>query len=185
MKQLREESGLNLTELATLIGKDKSSVSRYETGQIPADVIPVIAKVLQVSPAYLMGWSDSKVVDVLEVPLIKEYENSQPIIEKTIDVPISNITDYNLSFYMLEDSSMSPYFIDDALVLAKDYSSATDGSLVVILPDGGKTPLLRIVKYDRDTILFISNDYHNRIYTVDDATVLGDVISITHTFNMI
>jgi len=42
--------------------------------------------------------------------------------------------------------------------------------------------MVRIVKYDEDTILFVATDRKSKIYTVDTATVLGDVVTITHDY---
>lgn len=80
---------------------------------------------------------------------------------------------------------MRPHIIEDALVLAKDETNAEDGSLVVILPDGETTPLVRIIKYEGDNVLFIAGNRYSKIYTIADAAVLGDVVSITYTYNNI
>lgn len=181
----REEKGLSLSELGTLIGKNRSSVFRYEAGQIPIDMVQEIATVLEVSPAYLLGWSDSKILDVIAIPLIDKVVDGQFISKKSIEIPVKNIVTSNLSFYKVEDTAMKPYIIEDALVLAKDETNAEDGSLVVILPDGETTPLVRIIKYEGDNVLFIAGNRYSKIYTIDDAAVIGDVVSITYTYSNI
>ena len=48
-------------ELAKHLGKDRSTVYRYEKGDIenmPLDVLEPIAKALNTTPAYLMGWEE-------------------------------------------------------------------------------------------------------------------------------
>ena len=185
IKKAREEKGLSLSELATLIGKGRSSVFRYEAGQVPIDVVHDLATVLEVSPAYLLGWSDSKILDVIAVPLIDKVVNGQFISKESIEIPVKSIVTSNLSFYKVEDTAMRPHIIEDALVLAKDETNAEDGSLVVILPDGETTPLVRIIKYEGDNVLFIAGNRYSKIYTIADAAVLGDVVSITYTYNNI
>lgn len=59
IKQRRIEMGLSIEELGKRLGKNRSTVYRYETGYIenlPLDVIPPIAEALGTTPAYLMGW---------------------------------------------------------------------------------------------------------------------------------
>lgn len=59
IKQRRLELGLTLKEVATALGIAESTVSRYESSDIQnmgIDKIESLAKVLQCSPAYLMGW---------------------------------------------------------------------------------------------------------------------------------
>ena len=55
----RKEMGMSVDELATRLGKDRSTVYRYEKGDIenlPLDVLEPIANALDTTPAVLMGW---------------------------------------------------------------------------------------------------------------------------------
>ena len=59
IKQLRKELGLSADELGAMIGKDRSTIYRYERGEIDKatiDVIPPLARALQTTPQYLLGW---------------------------------------------------------------------------------------------------------------------------------
>lgn len=59
IKSRRQELGLTLKEVASALGIAESTVSRYESSDIQnmgIDKIEALAKVLQCSPAYLMGW---------------------------------------------------------------------------------------------------------------------------------
>lgn len=59
IKDRRKELGISADKLAAAIGKDRSTIFRYEKGDIdklPIDILAPIAKVLQTTPAYLMGW---------------------------------------------------------------------------------------------------------------------------------
>ena len=72
IKKRRVQLGLSQTELANKLGfKSKASISRIELGvqSLPQNKILEMAKALDVSPEYLMGWrnslessSDSKVM---------------------------------------------------------------------------------------------------------------------------
>ena len=60
--------GYSYGELAKLTGIPKSAIQRYatgETGKIPMDRIELLAKVLNVTPEYLMGWESKKEPTVL------------------------------------------------------------------------------------------------------------------------
>ena len=59
IKQLRKDLGLSADELGEMIGKDRSTIYRYERGEIEnatVDVIPRLAKALQTTPQYIVGW---------------------------------------------------------------------------------------------------------------------------------
>lgn len=69
IKAAREQSRLTQTELGQLCGTTKQTIFKYETGvitNIPLDRLEKIASVLSVSPAYLIGWSDTPAVPPLE-----------------------------------------------------------------------------------------------------------------------
>lgn len=62
IKKKRKEHDLTLEEVANKIGISRQTLSRYETGiigNIPSDKIEALAKALNTTPAYLMGWEDS------------------------------------------------------------------------------------------------------------------------------
>jgi len=61
IKRNRLQKSYTLDSLAQKIGTSKQTIHRYETGiisNIPSDKIEALAKALDVTPAYLMGWED-------------------------------------------------------------------------------------------------------------------------------
>ncbi len=62
LKEARIEKGLTLQQLGKLIGVSHATLSKYESGDIeniPPNRIEDLARVLEISPSYLMGWEDS------------------------------------------------------------------------------------------------------------------------------
>lgn len=61
IKELRQERGLTLEQVAKVVGVGKSTVRKWETGMIAnmkRDKIASLAKALGTTPAYLMGWKE-------------------------------------------------------------------------------------------------------------------------------
>lgn len=61
MKQLRKELKLSADEVAERVGVNRSTIFRYEKGDIenlPIDKLTPLSHALQTTPAYLMGWED-------------------------------------------------------------------------------------------------------------------------------
>lgn len=59
IKKLRKELGLSADELGAMIGKDRSTIYRYERGDIekaPIEIFPLLAKALQTTPQHILGW---------------------------------------------------------------------------------------------------------------------------------
>jgi transcriptional regulator with XRE-family HTH domain len=61
IKQRRLELGMSADEIAEKLGKNRSTVFRYEGNDIeklPTVVLEKLAGILRTTPAYLMGWED-------------------------------------------------------------------------------------------------------------------------------
>lgn len=62
IKNRRLELGMTVDELAEKLGKNRATVYRYEKdeiGDIPVAVVSDLAKVLGVTPQYIMGWTEN------------------------------------------------------------------------------------------------------------------------------
>ena len=63
IKQRREELGLTLEEVGNIVGVGKSTVRKWETGDIAnmrRDKIAKLAVALRTSPAYLLGYDETE-----------------------------------------------------------------------------------------------------------------------------
>lgn len=63
IRDRRIELGMTADDLAARLGKNRATIYRYESDEIenfPVSVIGPLSSVLQVSPAYLMGWEEKK-----------------------------------------------------------------------------------------------------------------------------
>lgn len=61
IKKRRKELKMSADELGKRLGKDRSTVFRYENGYIeklPVDALHAIAEALKTTPEYLMGWEE-------------------------------------------------------------------------------------------------------------------------------
>lgn len=76
IKDRRLELGLTLDELASKVGySDKSTLSRVENGKtdMPLKKLDKIAQVLDVTPAYLIGFTEADIPDGLNKELYLNY----------------------------------------------------------------------------------------------------------------
>ena len=67
--------GITYVELSRLTGIPKSALQRYATGEtdkLPTDRIALIARALDTTPAYLMGWEEA-----VEMPAAPQAETAQ------------------------------------------------------------------------------------------------------------
>ncbi len=76
IKQLRQERNMTLEQVANIVGVGKSTVRKWETGMIvnmKRDKIALLAKALDTTPAYLMGWKENEQT-ALDEPKLTEGE---------------------------------------------------------------------------------------------------------------
>ncbi len=103
LRRIMEERGLTQSELAQLSGVSKSSISRYLSGAWKAkqDTIYDMARVLQVSEAWLMGYDVSKERTNFPSPTLTE-----DFVRFRVNTDIA--AGYNQSAQPLEDWGVFP-----------------------------------------------------------------------------
>lgn len=155
-------------ELSEKTGIDKSKISSYMSGRYKAkqDGIYLLSKVLDVDPAWLMGYDvpmqrNSKVesnafptADVpLEIPVLGKISAGLPIlavenIEGYEFAPSSYIkSDYEYFYLRVQGDSMNLRFPEGNLVLVQKQDSLEDGEIGVFLIDGQDAT---VKKYRKD-----------------------------------
>ena len=69
IKQRRIELGLSVDEVAEKLGKNRATVYRYESNEIenlPVGTLEPLSKILETTPAHLMGWDEAGSVPKLK-----------------------------------------------------------------------------------------------------------------------
>lgn len=84
IKQIRKANKITQDDLAEKIGTTKQTIYKYENGiitNIPSTKIELIAKTLNVTPDYLMGWYEEKqstnidrLLDIVKICLTKKFK---------------------------------------------------------------------------------------------------------------
>ncbi len=81
IKDRRKHLRMSVDELAKKLGKDRSTIYRYEKGDIenlPLDILEPIAVALETTPQYLMGWDQvEKKNDILADIVLRLQTDSQ------------------------------------------------------------------------------------------------------------
>ena len=81
IKTTSKELRITADDLAKKLGKDRSTIYRYEKGDIenlPLDILEPIASALETTPAYLMGWQEiEKKADTITDVVLKMKSDSE------------------------------------------------------------------------------------------------------------
>ena len=84
IKLRRKEIGFSAEKVADLLGVSPATIYRYEKGDIekvPVDSLAELAKILQTTPAYLMGWESQAEPDFLSAARDAEAHDQARISE--------------------------------------------------------------------------------------------------------
>ena len=200
IKSRRLELGLSLENVAKELGVNKSTVMRYESKSIekmPIDVIPPLAKILQCSPKYLMGWEDDTVTELdikfddyfplhystnLSAGTLEELLDSEP--DAIVYVPIRfQMIKNRLHAFKVNGTSMNNVIQDGSIVITEDVSdfvSIQNGTIVVVLIDGEATVKRLYVNENQLTLMPDSSDKSHLPIIVDTEVkqvyIVGRVI---------
>lgn len=87
IKEIRLQRKLTLLEVANHLGISEATAQRYESGEIKNlkyDTIVALAELLNVSPAYLMGWCDNPSPTTSSAPQVPDLTSSEIQIVKKL-----------------------------------------------------------------------------------------------------
>lgn len=153
MKQRRKEIGFSAEKVAERLGVSPATIYRYEKGDIekvPVDSLAELAKILQTTPAYLMGWEEQPApaaskeptvppgfepmpaMDV--VPLVGRIACGTPItaeenIEQMVCVPSRWHSTFTLT---CKGDSMEPRIHDGDLVAIRKQPEVENGEIAAV-----------------------------------------------------
>lgn len=189
IKMLRTQQGLTLEEVGTRVGVGKSTVRKWESGQIAnmrRDKIALLAKALNVTPAYLMGWDEpSPASRPLPAGLLPVVKRRIPILgHVAAGVPIMAEREYEeyeddtygLSCdYVLrvEGDSMEPRVMNGDIVYVRQQPDVDDGQIAVVGVDDSVT--LKVVYHLPNGLQLVSLNpkYKPMIYTQSNTDYLA------------
>lgn len=173
IKQRRKELGLSVDDIAKKLGKNRATIYRYESNEIenmPLDVIEPLARVLNVSPAYLMGWIDKKelrgeyllkeeakkyIPSGIEMfPIVGIVRAGQPIlatenIEGYFPMDKSFVsTDKDYFLLKVKGDSMNLEFEEGSLLFIEKTPCIENGEIGVVLVNNHEATVKKVIQND-------------------------------------
>lgn len=176
VKEARLRKGYTQEELARLLGyKSRTSVNKIEMGRdIPRSMVVRLADILDVTPAYLMGWDEPESANVSTVyhdsiRMVPVFESVSAGFGARADEQVIDYCPFLIASeteaaetiaIRVTGDSMSPKIEDGDIIRVHCQDSVDSGSIAVVLLDG-EEGLVKRVEYGRDWIELISiNPYY-------------------------
>ena len=199
IKNRRKELGMSADKLAELINKNRATIYRYEKNEIenmPYDVIEPLAKVLNVSPAYLMGWEERATpldsLPIKKIPVVSQISAGLPIYSEENLIDYTYIATKNLNVdkelfgLKVSGDSMDKEFKDGEVVIVEKDSVVENGQIGVVQINGYNATVKR-VRYNDDQLILLpesnNNEHLPQVYnSSDDVKIIGRVVASQKTY---
>lgn len=190
---------LTLEQVGDLVGVGKSTVRKWETGDIEnmkRDKIVKLAKALRVSPSYIMGIEEEQpqieTLPVKKIPVVSRISAGLPIYseENLIDYIYfaTNKLNSDKEEFGLKVSgdSMDKIFQDGDIVVVEKDSIVENGQLGVVMINGYNATVKRI-RYKGDQVILIpesnNTNHYPQVYGKDDEVkIIGRVVASQKLF---
>ena len=175
IKDLRQQAGLTMRQLADAVNVSEATVSRWESGNISnmrRDKIYDLAKALNTTPAYLMGWEEPPVDDyshiknIMPVPKMKKLPLIGQIACGTPILAEENITDYidapghiraDFALTCKGDSMINAGIKDGDVVYIRQQPSVENGEIAAVMVGDDEATLKRFYFVDNVITLNAEN----------------------------
>lgn len=205
IKERRLAMGYTQEELAQKLGLQKSAIAKYENGRvenIKRSIIAEMAKSLECSPAYLMGW-DNNITPVsgetkgkkkgVTINVLGRVAAGIPIeaVEDIIDTEeISEDMAATGEFFGLQihGDSMEPRICEGDVVIVRQQEDAESGEIVIATVNGTDATCKRLRKYrDGIELISINPSYEPMFFSSEDIVskpvrIIGKVVELRGKF---
>lgn len=184
LKKALDYNNMKPVELANKTGINKSLISNYLSGSFKAkqNKLDVIARVLNVSEAWLMGydvdmdreWFEEKepseltidnaryietTTKTIKIPLLGKVPAGVPIeaIEDLLgyeEIPMSMLRNGNDYFALkVEGDSMYPEYMSGDIIIVRQQPDCCSGDDCIVMVNGDDATFKRVVKQEKNIIL--------------------------------
>lgn len=196
IKCRRKELSMSAEQLAEKVNLSPATIYRYEKGDIekvPADILKKVARALNSSPAYLMGWESENKPPIPagfqplpqrdRIPRVGQIACGEPITaEENIDaydeVPSAWHADFTL---LCQGDSMEPKIKDSDIVAIHSQPMVENGQIAAVLIDGEAT-LKRVFIFEDHIELRAENPAFPTIIRIgeamNDITIEGKAVGL-------
>ena len=195
MKQRRKELGFSAEKVAERLGVSPATIYRYEKGDIekvPGDSLGELAKILQTTPAYLMGWEEKPTApaprpipkgfatmpEMVNLPVVGKIACGTPILaQQNIDTYYQSPKEWRANMFLTcQGDSMEPFIKDGDMVAIREQQDAETDEIVAVMElDGcdGFATLKKLKKRpDRVELWPLNSAYEPIIYLKEEMNKL-------------
>lgn len=192
LSMARNNKNITLEAAGNKIGVNKSTIQRWENGNVEKFKIPLIeilAEFYDVNPQWLMGHN----VPMKEIQTDSNSKQALPLLG-TVKAGYDYIASENIIGYVSIDSdikdpencfalkvtgdSMQPVLYEDDIIIIHKQNDVESGQIAIILIDNEEATVKKVIKHENHIELIAFNSYYppRNLDKNIKFTILGKVI---------
>lgn len=194
--EARKRRKISRKEIADFLQVHETTIKRYEDGntkKLPTDRLEKIAKYLNTSIEYLMGWEEEQKPQGVKIPVLGTVPAGIPIsaVEDILDyeeIPKSWENQGEFFGLKIKGDSMLPILTDGDIVIVRKQSTADNGDTVIAMVNGDDATCKRYERSNNGIMLIPNNSsYTPTFYTNEEiaslpVTIMGKVVELRRKF---
>ncbi len=194
--EARKRRKISRKEIADFLQVHETTIKRYEDGntkKLPTDRLEKIAKYLNTSIEYLMGWEEEQKPHGVKIPVLGTVPAGIPIsaVEDILDyeeIPKSWENQGAFFGLKIKGDSMRPILTDGDIVIVRKQSTADNGDTVIAMVNGDDATCKRYERSNNGIMLIPNNSsYTPTFYTNEEieslpVTIIGKVVELRRKF---
>ncbi len=196
--KVRKNKKITRKQIADFLGVHETTIKRYEDGdtkKLPTDRLEKIAKYLNTSIEYLMGWDEDTKSNSkgIQIPVLGTVPAGIPIsaIEDIIDyeeIPKSWENQGEFFGLKIKGDSMYPTLENGDVVIVKKQSTADNGDTVIVMVNGDDATCKRYERSDTGIMLIPNNSAYTPIFYTNEEieslpiSIIGKVVELRRKF---
>lgn len=195
LRELRIKNNMTLDDVAERLGVQRPAIYKYEHGLIKnprKSTIMALAKMFNVSPAYLLGIEGStpNKRTAVKIPVLGTVVAGLPMeaVENIVDYEeISPEMDSTGSYFALriKGHSMEPRICEGDVVIVRKQEDVESGDIAIVLVNGNEATVKKVKKTEEGIMLIANNMdvysphfYSNKEIKELPVQVIGKVVEL-------
>ena len=184
--EARKRRKISRKEVADFLQVHETTIKRYEDGntkKLPTDRLEKIAKYLNTSIEYLMGWEEEQKPQGIKIPVLGTVAAGIPIsaVEDILDYEEIPQTWKNQGEFFglrIKGDSMKPDINDGDTVIVKQQTTANNGDIIIALVNGDDATCKKFEKLDNGIMLISNNSEYSPMYFSNEEVITKPVVII-------
>lgn len=194
--EARKRRKISRKEIADFLQVHETTIKRYEDGntkKLPTDRLEKIAKYLNTSIEYLIGWEEEQKPQGVKIPVLGTVPAGIPIsaVEDILDyeeIPKSWENQGEFFGLKIKGDSMLPILTDGDIVIVRKQSTADNGDTVIAMVNGDDATCKRYERSNNGIMLIPNNSSYTPTFYANEeiaslpVTIIGKVVELRRKF---